>query len=49
MIFFAVNDIPTDKKVPVFLNAIGGMTYGVLKNLVVPNNPMDKSFHAMIL
>ena len=28
-IFFAVNDIPAEKKVPLLLNAIGGKTYGV--------------------
>ena len=43
-IFFAVNDVPPEKKVPVFLNAVGGRTYGVLRNLVAPDNPIDKSF-----
>ena len=41
-IFFAVNDVPPEKKVPVFLNAVGGRTYGVLRNLVAPDNPIDK-------
>ena len=47
-IFFAVNDIPTEKKVPVFLNAVGGITYGVLRNLVAPDNPIDKTFEEII-
>ena len=36
--------IPADKKVPVFLNAVGGTTYGILRNLLAPANRMDKSF-----
>ena len=47
-IFFVVNDIPADKKVPVFLNSVGGTAYGVLRNLVAPNNPMDKTFDEII-
>ena len=39
-----VNDISTEKQVPVFLNTIGTSTYGVLRNLVSPDNPMDKTF-----
>ena len=26
-IYFAANDVPENKKVPVFLNAVGGATY----------------------
>ena len=43
-IFFAVNDIPAEKKVPLLLNAIGGKTYGVLRNLMAPDNPINKTF-----
>ena len=43
-IFFAANDVPEAKQVPVFLNAVGGNTYGVLRSLLSPDNPMSKSF-----
>ena len=42
-IYFAANDVPEGKKVPVFLNAVGGTTYGVLRSLLAPDNPMSKS------
>ena len=40
---FAANDVPEWKQVPVLLNAIGGYTYGVLRSLLAPDNPMDKT------
>ena len=43
-IFFAANDIPAAKKVPFLLTCIGGTTYGILRNLVAPGNPMDMSY-----
>ena len=43
-IFFAANDVPEAKQVPVFLNAVGRNTYGVLRSLLSPDNPMSKSF-----
>ena len=46
-IFFAANDIPEDKKVPVFLSTIGGTTYGLVRNLVAPDAPMSKSFREL--
>ena len=47
-IFFVVNDIPAEKKVPVYLNSVGGTAYGVLRNLVAPDNPMDKTFEEIV-
>ena len=41
-IYFAANDVPEDKKVPVFLNAVGGTTYGVLRSLLAPESPMSR-------
>ena len=38
-LFFAANDIPDKKLVPVFLSTIGGKTYELLRNLVNPNPP----------
>jgi len=43
-LFFAANDVPAEKKVPVFLSVVGGATYGVLRNLLAPANPKDKTF-----
>ena len=43
-LFFAANDIATEKQVPVFLSVVGGVTYGVLRNLIAPDNPKDKAF-----
>jgi len=42
-LFFAVNETPEEKQVPIFLNAVGANTYGLLCNLVAPANPKDKS------
>ena len=42
-IYFATNDVPEGKKVPVVLNAVGGTTYGVLRSLLAPDNPMSRS------
>ena len=42
-IFFAANDVLEDKKVPVFLNAIGGKTYGVLHSMLSPDSSMTKT------
>ena len=47
-IFFVVNDIPAEKKVSVFINSIGGTAYGVLRNLIAPASPMDKSFEFIV-
>ena len=47
-IFFTVNDIAPEKKVPVFLNCVGGTTYRILRNLVAPENPMNMSFEAVV-
>ena len=46
--FFAANEIPTDKKVPVLLSAIGEETYGLLRDLVAPANPKNKSFGEIV-
>lgn len=42
--FFDANDIADAKKVPVLLSVIGRNTYALLRNLVAPNAPKDKSF-----
>ena len=41
-LFFAVNNIPAEKKVPVFLNAVGKQHYQLLANLFSPDRPASK-------
>ena len=47
-LFFTANDIAAQKKVPVFLSAVGGTTYGLLRNLLAPTSPKDKSFDEIV-
>ena len=43
-LFFQANGIADTKKVPVFLSAAGGNIYALLRNLLSPTKPQDKSF-----
>lgn len=43
-LFFVANEIAEAKQVPVFLSAVGSKTYGVLRNLLAPTPPKDKTF-----
>ena len=43
-LFFRTNAIAKDCHVPVLLSLIGGKTYTLLRNLVPPESPGDKSF-----
>ena len=47
-LFLEVNDIGEDKRVAVLLSAIGSKTYGLLRNLVAPAKPKDKSFSEIV-
>ena len=42
--FFAANDIADDKKVPVLLSLLGGKIYALLRSLVSPSLPKEKTF-----
>ena len=42
-LFFTANSIADDKKVAVFLSMIGGKTYSLLRDLIAPEKPQDKS------
>ena len=42
-LYFRANDVPNDKKVSVLLNFIGAKTYTLLRNLVAPTAPADKT------
>jgi len=41
-LFIEANGIPAEKKVAVFLSAIGSKTYSLLRNLLAPTPPKDK-------
>ena len=48
MLFFKANSISEDKQLPVFLSSIGGKNYELLRNLMVPELPKDKSLEQVI-
>ena len=43
-LYFAANYIEEDHEVSTFHSLIGADTYGVLRNLLAPDRPKDKSF-----
>ena len=45
---FEANGISEEKQLPVFLSSIGGKTYGLLRNLLAPTLPKDKSLAQVI-
>ena len=47
-LFFAVNGIAAEKKVPVFLNAVGKQHYQLLSNLFAPDSPVTKSMAEIV-
>ena len=42
-LFFLANELPEVKQVPIFLNIVGATTYGLLRSLLAPDEPKDKS------
>ena len=46
-IYFDVNGVADDKKVSVFLNALGGKTYTLLRNILDPAKLNTKSTTAL--
>ena len=48
LLYFQVNDIADDKRLPAFLSIIGSQTYGVLKSLVSPTPPSEKTLQQCI-
>ena len=42
--FFTANEGPEEKRVPVFLTIVGKSTYALLRNLLQPSLPKDKTF-----
>ena len=47
-LFFEANEIRDAKKVPVFLSAIGGKTYTLLRNLLAPSLPKENLFGILV-
>ncbi len=43
-LYFDANDVDDGKKVPVLLSVIGAKTYALLRSLLAPTPPKDKSF-----
>ena len=46
--FFAANNTHADKKVAVLITVIGAVPYGILKNLVQPDLPKDKTYDQLV-
>ena len=43
-LYFVANDTNSDKKVPVFLSAVGAQTYSFLRDLLAPAKLKDQTF-----
>ena len=46
--YFAVNDVDNEKKVPALLTLLGGKTYGLLRNLTLPDKPATKTYEQIL-
>ena len=47
-LYFEANGIKEEKQLAVFLSSIGGKTYELLRNLLAPTLPKDKSLAEVI-
>ena len=47
--FFIANDIKAERKKATFLSLIGSQAYSLLKNLVSPTIPKDKSYAELVV
>ena len=47
-LFFEANEVPEEKQVPIFLNVVGAPTYGLLRSLLAPTKPKEKSLAQII-
>ena len=47
-LFIVANNIPNGKHVPVLLSVIEAQTYSLLRNLISPSLPKDKSFDEIV-
>ena len=46
--FFEANDIKEEKQVAVFLSVIGSKTFALLRSLVLPESPKDKTLAELV-
>ena len=46
-LYFVANDTDSDKKVPVFLSAVGARTYSLLRDLLAPAKLKDQTFQTL--
>ncbi|KAI4877865.1 hypothetical protein NFI96_007512 [Prochilodus magdalenae] len=46
--FIEANDVPAAKKAAVFLSVIGATTYSLLRSLLAPDKPGDKSYKELV-
>ena len=46
--YFTVNEIDDEKKVPALLTLLGGKTYGLLRNLTLPDKPATQTYDAIV-
>ena len=42
-LYFTANEVDDDKKVPILLSAMGACTYLILRDLLTPAKPQEKS------
>ena len=47
-LFFAANDVKDEKQETAFLSLIGSKTYSILKNLLAPTLPKEKSYAELV-
>ena len=47
-LFFLANEVPENKKVPVFLSIIGKKTYSLVRDLMMPDVPSEKNLRDII-
>ena len=47
-LFLTANDVSDDKVVAVFLSVIGGKTYALLRSLLAPALPQEKSYQELV-
>ena len=46
--FLEANDIPQERRVPVFLSVIGATNFALITTLVAPKKPSDKSVNELL-
>ena len=47
-LYFTANNFPAERKVPALLSIIGANTYEVLRSLLAPNLPQNKSYGDLV-